>query len=194
MATAQEPPPKNVSFSPGEAGGVMLHRHGGADSYDLGLTAKAILKTFEQTIADRESHALVVWPQPTHGISVIHALAALARISGCDTHRLTTVLFPWNRNAGASQKALLVDREQLVRPRSSHLTESILTARNTPLFATCWRCIVSSISQRDSRGTDDTRPSKTTQAFCIRRCLRSCPRSGFRHQKSALLKITFFVD
>jgi hypothetical protein len=82
MATAQEPPPKNVSFSPGEAGGVMLHRHGGADSYDLGLTAKAILKTFEQTIADRESHALLVWPQPTHGISVIHALAALARISG----------------------------------------------------------------------------------------------------------------
>jgi hypothetical protein len=114
MATAQEPPPKNVAFSPGEARGVTLHRHGGADSYDLGLTAKAVLKAFERTIADRESHALLVWPQSTHGISVIHALAALARIPGCDTHRLTTVLFPWNRNAGASQKALLVDREQLV--------------------------------------------------------------------------------
>jgi hypothetical protein len=37
-----------------------------------------------------------------------------ARLSNCDKQRLTTVLFPWNRNSAATQKALLLDRQQLV--------------------------------------------------------------------------------
>jgi hypothetical protein len=114
MATAQKPPAKNVPLSPDEVRGVTLRRHGSDDSYDLGPIAKDILKTFERTIAERESRALLVWPQSIQGISVVHALACLARVSQCDAHRLATVLFPWNRNAGANQKSLLVDREQLV--------------------------------------------------------------------------------
>src|SRR5579863_2280577 len=114
MASVQASPAKSASANPDAARPVTLRRHGGENSYDLGQTAKHLLTAFELTISEKKSHALLMWPQPVHGISVVHALAALTRLSHCDTQRLTTVLFPWNRNSGATQKALLVDREQLV--------------------------------------------------------------------------------
>jgi hypothetical protein len=114
MASIQETAAKNTSANPGSIPPVTLRRHGSENSYDLGPIAKDLLTAFEQTVGDRKSSALLVWPQAVHGISVVHAFAALARLSTCDTSRLTSVLFPWNRNSGATQKALLVDREQLV--------------------------------------------------------------------------------
>jgi hypothetical protein len=114
MQSAQESPTQNPSTNSGVERTIALRRQGGDNSYTLGPTAKELLNGFEQTIGDKKSHALLVWPQAVQGVSVMHALAALSRISKCDTHRLTTVLFPWNRNSGASQKALLVDRDQLV--------------------------------------------------------------------------------
>src|SRR5215813_13218462 len=110
MATVQA----NASDNLGTARRVTLRRQGDESSYDLGPTARDLLNAFELTINDKKSHALLMWPQSVRGISVVHALAALTRLSNCDTKRLTTVLFPWNRNAGATQKSLLVDREQLV--------------------------------------------------------------------------------
>jgi hypothetical protein len=114
MASAQETPAKNTSTGNVDAPRVTLRRHGDDTSYDLGPIARDLLKTFEQTIIENRSHALLMWPQSVQGLSVVHALAALSRLSNCDTHRLTTILFPWNRLTGGAQKALLVDREQLV--------------------------------------------------------------------------------
>lgn len=115
MASPQQSPANNTPANSETALPISLRRQGGENSCDLGPTAKDLLSAFEQTLRDKKSHALLVWPQTVQGISVVHALAALGRLSNCDTDRLTTILFPWNRNSAATQKGLLVDREQLVR-------------------------------------------------------------------------------
>src|ERR1700692_17072 len=104
MQSVQESPRQNASTNSGVEQVVTLRRQGGNNSYALGVTAKELLNAFEQTIGDKKSHALLVWPQAVQGVSVVHALAALSRVSKCDTRRLTTILFPWNRNSAASQK------------------------------------------------------------------------------------------
>src|SRR5258706_13682986 len=114
MAGVQESSGTNARANPGDLRPITLRRHGSNTSYDLGATARDLLKVFEQTINDKKSRVLTVWPQAVHGISVLHALAALGRLSKCDTRRLTTIFFPWRRTSGSTQKALLVDREQLV--------------------------------------------------------------------------------
>ncbi len=93
-----------------------FRRHGDSDrAYDLGCAAKAILASFDRTLSRGQSEALLVWPQPIRGLAIIHALSALSRLPNCDTQRLATLLFPWNRNSGATQKALLVDCDQLAK-------------------------------------------------------------------------------
>ena len=95
---------------------AVFRRHGDSDrSYDLGPSVKAILASFERTLSRGQSEALLVWPQPIQGLAIIHALAALSRLPDCDTQSLATLFFPWNRTSGATQKALLIDREQLVK-------------------------------------------------------------------------------
>src|ERR1700682_3505344 len=106
MASVQETPANKSSTSTMDAARVTLRRHGGDTSHDLGPGAKDLLKTLELTMGDNRSHALIMWPQSVQGLSVVHALAALSRLSTCDTHRLTTILFPWNRLTGGTQKAL----------------------------------------------------------------------------------------
>jgi hypothetical protein len=114
MAGVQESSGTNARANPGELRPFTLRRHGSETSYDLGATARDLLNVFEQTINGKKSRVLSVWPQAVPGISVVHALAALGRLSTCDTRRLTTIFFPWKTTSGATQKALLVDREQLV--------------------------------------------------------------------------------
>src|SRR5580698_5665867 len=114
MASVQQSRAKSLPTNFGGVRRISLRRQGGDHSYDLGPTANDLLGAFEQTLRDKKSHALLVWPQAFQGISVVHALAALGRLSQCDTDKLTTILYPWNRNSAAIQKRLLVDREQVV--------------------------------------------------------------------------------
>lgn len=95
---------------------ITFRRHGDSDHlYHPGCTARAILDALERVITQGRSEALLVWPQPIGGLATFHALAALSRVPTCDTERLATLFFPWNRYSGATQKALLVDRDQLVK-------------------------------------------------------------------------------
>jgi hypothetical protein len=75
-----------------------------------------------------------VWPQPIPGVAIVHALAALSRLTNCDTKRLATLFFPWNRNSGATQKALLVDREQLVKAALGPLNRIYTQGSKHPAF------------------------------------------------------------
>ena len=81
----------------------------------IASTAMHVLNAIDRVQADSRSEALLLWPQRPDGIAVFHALAALTRLDSCDTRVLLTVCFPWNRNATASQRTLLVDREFLDR-------------------------------------------------------------------------------
>jgi len=114
---------------------VAFRRHGNADqAYDPGSTAKEILAAFNRTLGCGHSEAILVWPQPIQGLAIIHALAALSRLPHCDTQRLATLFFPWNRNSGAAQKALLVDREQLVKAALGPLNRIYTDGSRHPAF------------------------------------------------------------
>ncbi len=136
MASAHEPSFR--AFTPAGENGLCpaaFHRHGDSDRpYDLGSTAKTILADFERTLSHRRSEALLVWPQAIQGLAIIHSLAALSRLANCDTQRLATLLFPWNRNSGATQKALLVDREQLVKAALGPLNRIYAQGSTHPAF------------------------------------------------------------
>ncbi len=82
---------------------------------DVGPTAKDVLTAFDRVLSEGKSEVLLLWPQPIEGVAVFYALAALARIAACDRRGLAALFFPWNRNSGATQRTLLVDREQLVQ-------------------------------------------------------------------------------
>ncbi len=81
----------------------------------LGAAAEDVLHTFNRVITEGKSEALLLWPLGIEGAAVFHALAVLTKISICDQQRLVTLFFPWNRNAGGTQRTLLVDRDQIVR-------------------------------------------------------------------------------
>ena len=101
---------------PGPAHGVGLRRRNDSSQCrDVGPIAKEVLVVFDRVISEGKSEALLLWPQSIEGIAVFHALAALARIAGCDSQGLAALFFPWNRNTGGTQRTLLVDREQLVQ-------------------------------------------------------------------------------
>lgn len=76
----------------------------------------------------------MIWPQPARGPAIFHALAALSRVPKCDTERLATLFFPWNRNSGATQKALLVDRKQLVTAALEPLKRIYAQGSKHPAF------------------------------------------------------------
>src|SRR5580704_12241408 len=104
------------TVAPSNNHGVSLRRRSEpGQCCDLGPSAKTVLTTFNRVIAEGTSEALLLWPQRIEGIAVFHALAALGRIATCERQGLATLFFPWNRNAGGTQRTLLVDREQLVR-------------------------------------------------------------------------------
>lgn len=81
----------------------------------IGPSARCVLTVFDRVIATGKSEGLLLWPHGIEGIAVFHALASLSRLSSCDSVTLSTLFFPWNRNASGSQRTLLVDRDQLVR-------------------------------------------------------------------------------
>ena len=56
-----------------------------------------------------------MWPRHLSGIAALHALVALDFLGDCDSKRLTTLFFPWNRNSGSSQRQILVDRDFVYR-------------------------------------------------------------------------------
>src|ERR1035437_4123783 len=104
------------AVEPSQNHGVSLRRRNEpGQCCDLGPSAKAVLTAFNRVIAERKSEALLLWPQRIEGIAIFHALAALGRIATCDREGLATLFFPWNRNAGGTQRTLLVDRDQLVQ-------------------------------------------------------------------------------
>ena len=95
---------------------IRLRRRNESSQFcDLGPTANKVLAAFERVVAESKSEALLLWPQAIEGIAVFHTLAVLARLGTCDTQRLATLFFPWNRNTGGTQRTLLVDREQLIQ-------------------------------------------------------------------------------
>jgi len=93
-----------------------------------------VLAAFDRVLAEGKSEALLLWPQPIEGVAVFHALAALARIAGCDREGLTALFFPWNRNSGGTQRTLLVDREQLVQATLVALNRVHLQGARHPAF------------------------------------------------------------
>src|ERR1700722_8233684 len=114
MASLKRPALENDRAPFGITPTIQLRRQGSESLYELGPFAADFVGVFERTLREKTSESLLVWPETVHGISVAHALASLARISVCDTQRLTTVFFPWNRNSSAIQKSLLVDRSQII--------------------------------------------------------------------------------
>lgn len=100
----------------------------------LGQSAKAVLVAFNRVIENNRSETLLLWPQCIEGVAIFHALAALTRISTCDSERLATLFFPWNRNAGGTQRTLLVDREQLVRAALWPLNRIHMRGSHHPAF------------------------------------------------------------
>ena len=114
---------------------AAFRRQGSSDrAYGLGSTATTILAHFDRTLSRGQSEALLVWPQPIQGLAIVHALAALSRLPHCDTQRLATLFFPWNRNSGATQKALLVDRERLVEAALGPLNRIYALGSSHPAF------------------------------------------------------------
>jgi hypothetical protein len=75
----------------------------------------AAVCVFDRVLASGRSEVLLTWPQRIDGIAIIHALASLVRLGDCDSKRLATLFFPWNRNSANSQRHILVDREFIYR-------------------------------------------------------------------------------
>ena len=83
--------------------------------FTLGSPVKELLSAFDRVLTTGKSECVLLWPIAIEGLSVLHALAALDRITICDQHGLFSLFFPWNRNAAGTQRTLLVDREQLAQ-------------------------------------------------------------------------------
>ena len=77
----------------------------------IGTTARQVLSVINRVQAEGKSETLLLWPQRPDSIAIFHALSALTHLASCDTHTLLTIFFPWNRNATASQRTLLADRD-----------------------------------------------------------------------------------
>lgn len=99
-----------------------------------GAPANEALATFDRVLTERKSESILLWPVAIEGISALHALAALARMTTCDQQGLVTLLFPWNRNAGGTQRTLLVDRKQLVRATLPPLNRVLKDGARHPAF------------------------------------------------------------
>ena len=92
---------------------VLRRRAQPQHALPLASTAAQLVTAIDRVQLEGKSEALLLWPQRPDSIAVFHALAAVSRVENCDTRTLQTIFFPWNRNATASQRTLLVDREFL---------------------------------------------------------------------------------
>lgn len=107
-----------ASQTPGRQspGRISLRRRSEpAGCCEVGSAANEALAVLDQVLTQGKSEGILFWPLAIEGVSALHALAALARMTTCDRQGLLTLLFPWNRNAGGNQRTLLVDRKQLAR-------------------------------------------------------------------------------
>src|SRR5581483_2387836 len=100
----------------------------------VGPSALCVLTVFDRVIANGKSEALLLWPHGIEGVAVFHALAVLSRLRTCDSVTLSTLFFPWNRNASGSQRTLLVDRDELVRAALSPLNRIHIYASGHPAY------------------------------------------------------------
>src|SRR5580704_538703 len=176
MASVQASPTTNASASPGAAGSVTLRRHRSQDSSDLGPTAKDLLTAFERTISDKKSHALLLWPQPVHGISVVHALAALPVSLTAISSASRPSCFRGIETLQRLRKPSFLIVSSLSPTRESLWTEFTCSGRHTPPSGTFWRSLVFRIWMLGSRVIGDTARSSETQASCIPPYLKSCSR------------------
>lgn len=135
MPSVEEIPASNDPAKSGAQQQLILRRHGSETSCDVGPTGRDLVNAYEQSIITNKSNALLVWPQALQGVSVIHACASLSRLSECDTRRLTTIFFPWNRISGSAQRALLVDRQKLVAITRKPLDRIHLQRPQHPAFS-----------------------------------------------------------
>lgn len=94
---------------------VLRRRAQPLQALPLASTAAQVVTAIDRVQSEGKSEALLLWPQRPDSIAVFHALAALSRLENCDTRTLHTIFFAWSRNATASQRTLLVDREFLDR-------------------------------------------------------------------------------
>jgi hypothetical protein len=80
-----------------------------------GPSAAEAVSAFHRVVASRKSEVILMWPQHLNGIAALHGMAALDVLGNCDSKRVTTLFFPWNRNSGSSQRQILVDRDFIYR-------------------------------------------------------------------------------
>lgn len=80
-----------------------------------GPSAAEAVAAFHRVLIARKSEVILTWPQRLNGVAALHGLVALDFLGDCDSKRLTTLFFPWNRNSGGSQRQILVDRDFVYR-------------------------------------------------------------------------------
>lgn len=100
----------------------------------LGPPADEVLSVFDHVISSGKSEALLLWPQRPDGVAAFHALAALHRISECDRAGLATLLFPWSRSIGGTQRTLLVDRDYICKVTLQALNRVLQDSSEHPAF------------------------------------------------------------
>jgi hypothetical protein len=76
-----------------------------------------------------------MWPQHLSGIAALHGLASLDFLGDCDSNRVTTLFFPWNRNSSSSQRQILVDREFVYRTTLAALNRVLPQRFDHPAYA-----------------------------------------------------------
>jgi hypothetical protein len=103
----------------------LRRRNEPGSHFALGAPVKGVLSVLDRILASGKSESILLWPLAFEGLSVLHALAALDRVSICDEQGLLTLFFPWNRNTAGTQRTLLVDREQLVHAALTPLNRSL---------------------------------------------------------------------
>ena len=83
------------------------------DLRGVNLNVSEILATFNRIASGGCSEALITVPLSFETLATVHGFACLQRLSVCDQQKLTTLLFPWNRNSSARLRDILVDRDSL---------------------------------------------------------------------------------
>lgn len=101
----------------------------------LNRPTQALLRSFLTTLVSGRSQAVLQWPFGQRDVSVLHPLAMLSLLfsptvrttdhhSWCDAvPDFRTLYFPWRGGGtGVAQRAILVDRFEIIRQNSRHLT------------------------------------------------------------------------
>lgn len=111
----------------------ILRRHTEPDTpRGIGKSGRQVLAAFNRVVSTDHSEALLLWPEGIEGNGVFHGLAALERIGSCDAQGLATLIFPWNRNSGLTQRSILVDKSSLVKKTLPSLNRALPLASKNP--------------------------------------------------------------